>query len=108
MIFLLFAPPVFLETEIAGQLGPVWVCTVQDSTITISVDGATGIEGEHDFQTVRLAAAAGVQLPGLALPKPCILTVVKPAGNAVTVEKLDHNKNFRECGHIIFLVERQV
>ncbi len=80
---------------------------MQDAAVAVAVDRATGIEGEHDFQTVRLAAAAGVQLPGLALPKPGGFAGCKTPGKAVTVEKLDHNKNFREC-HIIFLVERQV
>ena len=94
--------------EIAWQLHAVGVATIEDAAVAVAVDGATSVKGEHHLQAVRFFPAAGVQLPGLALPKPCILTVVKPAGNAVTIEKLDHNKNFRECNHIIFLVERQV
>ena len=80
---------------------------MQDAAVAVAVDRAASIEGQHHLQTVRFFPAAGVQLPGLALPKPSGFAGWKAPGKAVAVVKFDHNKNFREC-HIIFLVERQV
>ena len=88
--------------DVAWQLHAVGIAPMQDAAVAVAMDRAASIKGQHHLQAVRFFPAAGVQVPGLPLPKPRILTVVEAAGKAVAVEKFYHNKNFRECGHIVF------